>query len=124
MRFYLFFVLSVLVAGTFLCLAAVSAKRRRSVRGTSLPAPVHLLFVGLVAASFLLFIPLYLSANELKGGRVLEAIPLALHNTIRLFVVDGEITVSYEEVGYEETAFCYMLVDIYGNAYWTEYVYS
>ena len=40
------------------------------------------------------------------------------------FVVDGEITVSYEEVGYEETAFCYMLVDIYGNAYWTEYVYS
>ena len=91
MRFYLFFVLSVLVAGTFLCLAAVSAKRRRSVRGTSLPAPVHLLFVGLVAASFLLFIPLYLSANELKGGRVLEAIPLALHNTIRLFVVDGEM---------------------------------
>ncbi|MBQ8952739.1 MAG: clostripain [Clostridia bacterium] len=38
--------------------------------------------------------------------------------------VDGEIAVTYDEVGYEETAFCYMLVDIYGNSYWTEYVYS
>ena len=38
--------------------------------------------------------------------------------------VNGEITVRYEEVGYDETAFCYMITDIYGNQYWTEFVYS
>ena len=38
--------------------------------------------------------------------------------------VNGEISVQYEEVGYDETAFCYRLTDIYGNYYWTEFVYS
>ncbi|MBR3504079.1 MAG: hypothetical protein IKO07_07520 [Clostridia bacterium] len=38
--------------------------------------------------------------------------------------VKGEISVTYEEVGCDETAFCYMLTDIYGNNYWTEYVYT
>ena len=37
--------------------------------------------------------------------------------------VDGEIAVTYEDVGYDEMAFCYMLSDIYDNHYWTEFVY-
>ena len=35
-----------------------------------------------------------------------------------------EIYVSYEPVGYDKVAFRYMLEDIYGNQYWTEYLYS
>ena len=37
--------------------------------------------------------------------------------------MDGEIAVTYEDVGYDEMAFCYMLSDIYDNHYWTEFVY-
>ena len=36
---------------------------------------------------------------------------------------DHNLKVTYEDVGYDEMAFCYMLSDIYDNHYWTEYIY-
>ena len=40
------------------------------------------------------------------------------------FTYNGEITVSYAAIGYDEVAYCYMLEDIYGNQYYTEYIYE
>ncbi|MBO4297165.1 MAG: clostripain [Clostridia bacterium] len=37
--------------------------------------------------------------------------------------VRGDISVTYDDIGDSDTAICYMLTDIYGNAYWTEMVY-
>ena len=37
--------------------------------------------------------------------------------------VSGDISVTYDDIGDNATAVCYMLVDIYGNNYWTEMVY-
>ena len=37
--------------------------------------------------------------------------------------VSGDIRVTYDDIGDNATAVCYMLVDIYGNNYWTEMVY-
>ena len=39
------------------------------------------------------------------------------------FRVHGELTVGYEAIDFEKAAFCYRLEDIYGNYYWTEYVF-
>ena len=37
--------------------------------------------------------------------------------------VNGDIAVTYEDIGDFDAVICYMLTDIYGNDYWTEFVY-
>lgn len=52
--------------------------------------PSNFLFVGVVISATILFFPIY--ANTFKNSRcgILETILIAIHNTIRLFIVDGE----------------------------------
>ena len=39
------------------------------------------------------------------------------------FIIDGELEVSYEDIGDPDCEIYYMLYDIYGNVYWTESLY-
>lgn len=51
---------------------------------------VNILIFGIVVASVLAFIPIYISDfSETKCG-ILETLFISVHNTIRLFVVDGD----------------------------------
>ena len=51
---------------------------------------VNILIFGIVVASVLAFIPIYISNfSETKCG-ILETLFISIHNTIRLFVVDGD----------------------------------
>ena len=51
---------------------------------------VNILIFGIVVASVLAFIPIYISNfSETKCG-ILETLFISVHNTIRLFVVDGD----------------------------------
>ncbi len=50
--------------------------------------PFHVLAVGVAVSAFLYFLPFYFSVLEQNGFRVFKGILLALHNVIRLFVID------------------------------------
>ena len=51
---------------------------------------VNILIFGIVAASIFVFIPIYITdLSETKCG-ILETLFISIHNTIRLFVVDGD----------------------------------
>ena len=66
----------------------VAAKREK--RSNPLVRPINILFVGVVLASVIVFIPIY-TAHKHKGG-FLVTLLLSLHNMLRLFVIDGELT--------------------------------
>lgn len=55
--------------------------------------PFYLFFGGVVLASTVMFVPVYSHMLEKDVFYGMKVILLSLHNTIRLFVVDGEFTV-------------------------------
>lgn len=57
--------------------------------------PLRILLGGVVASAVVLFIPLYTVALEDSGCGPLETFLISIHNTIRLFVVDGEFDFVY-----------------------------
>jgi len=60
--------------------------------------PIHLLSAGVFLASFFFFIPIYgISFSGISSGRLL-AVLIAIHNTLRLFVLDGEFSFVTEYV--------------------------
>lgn len=52
--------------------------------------PAKIMFVGVVLSSMSLFIPIYANAFSENDCGWFETLVIAMHNTIRLFVVDGE----------------------------------
>ncbi len=50
----------------------------------------QIILVGVVASSIVLFIPIYFNVFKTSGCNVFETIFIAIHNMIRLFVVDGD----------------------------------
>lgn len=55
-------------------------------------SPIRIMFIGLILASVFMFIPVYIYEYNLNGFHVFEAILLSIHNMIRLFFVDGELS--------------------------------
>ncbi len=52
--------------------------------------PLNILFVGVIASSVTLFIPIYEVTLKDTGCGWIETIFISIHNVIRLFVVDGD----------------------------------
>lgn len=84
--FYLYLSIALLVV--FVLLAVVVGRMRY--RSGRMLDPSKLLFAGVIASSFVLFIPVYLTAFENESCGIAETLLIAGHNVIRLFVVDGE----------------------------------
>ncbi len=71
--------------------------------------PLRILLGGVVASAVVLFIPLYTVALKDSGCGPLETFLISIHNTIRLFVVDGEFDFVYLNIGtaVSETVFAW-----------------
>ena len=52
--------------------------------------PSNILFVGVVLSSIILFIPIYVNTFKNSECGIFETVLIAIHNMIRLFIVDGE----------------------------------
>lgn len=88
MIWIIFFIISV----TVLLLTAFFTIIKSKVKYKSgrLLDPTKILFIGVVISATLLFIPIYVNIFKSNSCGIFEAILISLHNTIRLFVVDGE----------------------------------
>ncbi len=63
-------------------------KLKAKYKSGSFWTPLYILFGGVITASLSLFIPIYLTVFKENGCGALEAVVIAVHNVIRLFVVD------------------------------------
>lgn len=52
--------------------------------------PAKILFAGVVVSALVLFIPLYINAFKTNDCGLIEAVFIAIHNMLKLFVVEGE----------------------------------
>ena len=77
---------------------AIGVKRMRYKRGRILN-PFNILFAGVTLASLIMFIPIYSQAFTTHSYGLGETVLLAIHNTIRLFVVDGEFSIILDNIG-------------------------
>lgn len=67
-----------------------AATKRERYRTSSVIRPINILFIGVVLASVIVFIPVY-SEHGYRGG-LLVTLLLSIHNMLRLFVIDGELS--------------------------------
>lgn len=88
MEWIIFLVLSALCLMIAIVCAIVVGKSKH--RSDKIMDPPKILFAGVVVSAVLLFAPIYLYSFRAGSCGVLEAILIAIHNVIRLFVVDGE----------------------------------
>jgi hypothetical protein len=79
------------VSAAILLTAAAAAvlQSRRGCRSSFL-TPFALLFTGTFCAAFCIFLPIYIVGYPGGLPEKLKAVLLSVHNTIRLFIVDGE----------------------------------
>ncbi len=61
--------------------------------------PSKILFVGVIAASVVLFIPVYTNTFKTSGCGIIETILIAIHNMIRLFIVDVDFEFITQNLG-------------------------
>ena len=52
--------------------------------------PLKILFAGVIVSSVVLFLPININTFKSSDCGIFETVLIAIHNTIRLFVVDGE----------------------------------
>ncbi|MBE6587675.1 MAG: hypothetical protein E7647_04585 [Ruminococcaceae bacterium] len=88
MRWWVFFICAAL------CLAAAAVgafirSKTRYRRGRLLD-PAKIFFAGIVVSAVLLFIPIYMDTFKDGDCGAFETFLIAIHNMIRLFIVDGE----------------------------------
>lgn len=80
------------------CIWAASIKRMRYKRGRIL-TPFNVLFAGVSIASVIIFIPIYNQMFEAERYGFGKMFLLSIHNTIRLFIVDGEFSIIVDNIG-------------------------
>ncbi len=92
MSWIICFILSVvfMLISIIMSIVASSGKKLQG-SGGKLITPVNVLFIGLIIASFFMFVPVYIFEYTLNGFHIIEAVFLAIHNMIRLFFVDGDL---------------------------------
>ena len=96
--FYLYLSIGLLAVSVVLAFV-VGIMRYRSGR---MLAPSKLLFGGVIASSFVLFLPIYLTAFVNSDCGMAETLLIAIHNVIRLFVVDGEFSFITDHLAAED----------------------
>ena len=88
MEWVIFLLISAVCLAGSVVLAVIMSKSGHS--GGRLSDPSRILFIGVVLSSVFLFIPVYIHTFRSNDCGMFEAILISVHNTIRLFVVDGE----------------------------------
>lgn len=93
--------ISMLVSGCLWAatLGKTDGKRSRFVK------PFHILASGVAISAMALFLPIYAEAFKGEQFQGWETFLLSLHNTIRLFIVDGEFSIITDYTTNLETAF-------------------
>lgn len=91
------FVLSVLVL-IFAIGWAVCVKKMKYKRGRLL-TPFNIIFGGVSLSAMLLFIPIYSQMFGNAEYGIGKMLLLSIHNTIRLFIVDGEFSIIMDNLG-------------------------
>ncbi len=84
-----FIAVSVIVtACVFVAIKSYTAKKNKA----PLKNPVFVILISLFIAGFLMFLPVYLDGYFSDGGFLgaIKAIGVTIHNTMRLFILDGE----------------------------------
>ena len=90
MKWLICFFLSSAILLLFILLALIRAKSKY-VSGRIL-TPSKIFFAGVAISSIILFIPIYITHFSGEAQGPFEVFLTAVHNTIRLFVVDGDFT--------------------------------
>ena len=99
----------VLALITLVLFGFFAAKRIRYKRGR-IWDPIRIMFAGVVLATLLLFIPIFAATCESCGYDGWETIPLALHNVIKLFVVDADMKDVFDVVDKDTVGILYKIV--------------
>ena len=88
MIWFIFFVLALL---TFVAaLVFAFALHKRSSRKGMILTPTNIIFAGVLLSAIMIFIPIYGSANS--GTGPFGTFLLSVHNMLRIFVIDGELS--------------------------------
>lgn len=77
---------------------AIGVKRMRYKRGRMLTS-FNIIFAGVAIASIIIFIPIYSQMFEADRYGFGKMFLLSIHNTIRLFIVDGEFAIIMDNIG-------------------------
>ena len=91
------FTLSVFVF-TFSIIWAVCVKKMRYKRGRIM-TPLNIIFGGVALSAVIMFIPIYNQMFANAGYSAGKILLLSMHNTIRLFIVDGEFSIIMDNLG-------------------------
>lgn len=95
MYWKLYFLISLAV---MICSVLGSFIKAKSKYKASFFEPSNILFIGVVISATILFIPIYL--NTLKNSQcgIFETVFIAIHNMIRLFVIDSDFNIITENI--------------------------
>lgn len=88
MKWSIFLIVSVICL--LLSVAVAALKTKVDNRKNSVADPLKFLLAGVVLSSVILFIPIYNTAFSTENTGLFETILMSVHNTVRLFVVDGD----------------------------------
>ena len=88
MDWIIYLIISVVCFAASVIMTIVRAKAKY--KSGRLLSPSKILFVGIIISSLILFIPIYINAFKSCDCGFFETILIAIHNMIRLFLVDGE----------------------------------
>lgn len=83
---YFFMSLAVIIFSIIGSIIKTKTKYKKS----SFFEPSNILFIGVIISATILFIPVYLNTFKNSECGLLETVLIAIHNMIRLFIVDGD----------------------------------
>ena len=88
MEWTIFLIISAICLISSIVLAIIRAKSKY--KSGRLLDPSKILFAGVIVSSVILFLPIYFNTFKSSDCGIFETVLIAIHNMIRLFIVDGE----------------------------------
>lgn len=88
MEWTIFLIISAICLISSIVLAIIRAKSKY--KSGRLLDPSKILFAGVILSSVILFLPIYINTFKSSDCGIFETVLIAIHNMIRLFIVDGE----------------------------------
>ena len=88
MEWTIFLIISAICLISSIILAIIRAKSKY--KSGRLLDPSKILFAGVIVSSVILFLPIYINTFKSSDCGIFETVLIAIHNMIRLFIVDGE----------------------------------
>ncbi len=88
MEWTIFLIVSLICFISSIIFAIIKAKAKY--KSGRLLEPSKIIFAGVVISAIVLFIPIYINTFKTSDCGIFETVLIAIHNMIRLFIVDGE----------------------------------